>query len=271
MMSSKRIRRVFFSAILSLLLSGCHSASFAADITVRLSNIQLSGEIVPGDAERMAVALSQSKFDLRQLTVNSMGGNVREALRIAGLVRGTHLEVIVEKNGFCVSSCFFIFLGGYFRLAGWASSDGELPPPNKRREFFGLVGIHRPYLKSNDGGSQAFESQEQIIRTIRQHLARINVPQYLVDEMMAHPSNDVYWLRLRDLEALGAYDAEIEEALIARCGYRRSGVKVDENWTIEKMEQLNKCSTKFWEKVFLPIQRELIGDLKSGQRPWVLK
>ena len=263
--------RLFVAGALLLFMGACSLPCLAADIQVKYSEVYLDGEIRPGDAERLAVALSQARFDVSQLTVNSMGGDVRESLRIAGLVRGTQLEVKVAKGGFCVSSCFFIFLDGFSRLAGWARADGTLPSIEQRKEFFGLVGIHRPYLKSTDGGSQAIESQEQIMKIIRSHLTLKGVPQYLIDEMMTHPSNDVYWLRMRDLEALGPYDAGVEEGLIAKCCHKRAGAMVHQNWPIEKMERVSRCSTEYWEQAFLPLQKKFIAELKSGQRPWSRK
>jgi hypothetical protein len=105
--------RLFFAGALSLFMGACSLPCQAADIQIKYSDVYIDGEIRPGDAERLAVALSQARFDVSQLTVNSMGGDVREALRIAGLVRGTKLEVKVAKGGFCVSSCFFIFWTGF--------------------------------------------------------------------------------------------------------------------------------------------------------------
>jgi hypothetical protein len=255
----------------------CGSVSFilslpcqAAEIHFEKSKLYLNGEIHQGDAEKMVSAFSQAPL-LSQLIVNSVGGDMREALKVAKLVSGSRIGVVVEKGGYCVSACFFIFLDGYWRTAGWAQADGTLESTERRKRFFGAVGIHRPYLKSTDGGLQAIQTQENLMRIVRSHLVSKSTPQYLIDEMMGRPSNDIYWLKARDLEALGEYDPWIEEALIAKCGYKRVSATVDENWSVDKLESLNRCAVEYWDREFLPQQRKFLNDLKTGWRPWVKK
>ena len=253
-----------FSFVASFSISPCR----AADIYADKSKLYLNGEIRAGDAERMALALSKMPR-ASYLTVNSPGGDIREALRLAQLVRRSRIGVLVSKGGYCVSACFFIYLEGYWRIAYSAQEDGTLLPFEKRQKRFGMVGIHRPYLKSTDGGVKSIQSQDDLMRAARSHLILKSIPQYLIDEMMGRPSNDIYWLKERDLEALGEHDPGVEEALIAKCGYKRTGAMVDENWSTEKRDLLTHCSLDYWDQEFLPSQQKFLNDLENGRRPWI--
>lgn len=243
-------------------------AAKAADVYVEKRNVILSGEIRQGDAERMASLIAQEKGILR-LIVNSPGGDLMEAMRLVDLVKGMHMGVSVAKGGYCVSACFFVFLEGYRRVLSPANEDGTLPPQAKREKRSGVVGIHRPYLKSPNG-DVATTKQEEIMRKVRGYLTSKAVPQHLVDEMMARPSNDIYWLNQRDSELIGEYGPGDEEALIAKCGYKRFGLMYTEweSWSEERKEKLDECTFDFWAEQYLPLQRQFKAKLRTGWRPW---
>lgn len=266
----KAFKKMFFVTLFWIGIAICFKSALAADITANRGTVDINGDIRAGDAERLAVIISKLE-NVGTITVSSSGGDVREALRIAAIVNELRVGVMVNKGSFCISACFFIFLEGYPRSAYSAEADGSLPSAERRQKRIGIVGIHRPYLKSTDGGSQALESQQQIMKIVRSHLASKAVPQYLVDEMMAHPSNDIYWLKERDLEALGEYEAGVEEALISKCSYKRHRAIFEERWTKEKKERMYECSTDYWEQKALPLQKIFISRLKSGHRPWGAK
>jgi len=242
-------------------------ATLAADVYVEKHNLNLSGEIRSGDAERMASLIAQEK-GIGKFYVNSLGGDFLEAMRMADLVRGLHVAVQVAKGGSCVSACFFPFLEGYERTAFWANEDGMLPPQAKREQFIGVVGIHRPYLKSPTGDVASTQRQEDMMRKVRSYLMSKTLPQHLIDEMMARPSNDIYWLRERDLELVGQYSPGVEEALVSKCGYKRFNQSFNENWSKERRDELDNCTFDYWEEHFFPLQRQFIAKLHTGWRPW---
>ncbi len=109
------------------------------------------------------------------------------------------------------------------------------------------------------------------MRRFRSHLASKQVPQHLVDEMMARPSNDIYWLRDRDLELIGPYSAGDEEALIARCGYKRAGKIVDEEWSEARHNKLTDCGIEYWDEQYFEPQINFVLKLAGGWRPWSTK
>lgn len=236
----------------------------AADIFSDKWKLYLNGEIHQGDSEQLASILSKTKR-ARSLTVNTLGGDVREALRIAELVRGSRIDVQVAKSGRCVSACFFIYLEGYSRNASWANADGTLPSSIRSA---GPIGIHRPYLNSVTSNLESAQNQEIVMKNVRSYLATKLVPQYLVDEMMARPSNDIYWLTERDVVTLGEYDPGVEEVLIAKCGYKRTNAMFEENWSKERISRMYNCSFDYWDEHLSPLQLVYLSRLKSGWRPW---
>ena len=247
------------------------SKAHAADIYIEASTVNLIGDIRAGDAERLASLIASEKKGVLRLKVNSNGGDLQEAMRIKDLVNELHINVNIAKGGYCISACFFIFLEGYQRRASSARDDGTLFPKELRDRISGVVGIHRPYLKSPTGDVMGTKKQQDLMRNVRDYLGTKVVPQHLIDEMMARPSNDVYWLNERDLNLLGELSPGDEEALIARCGYKRVYVRISENWNNDKENLLTDCMFEYYMEQYYPIQRQFIMRLRTGWRPWLKK
>lgn len=222
----------------------------------------LSGEIRPGDAE--IIALTLEKNTIVALKLNSMGGDVMEAMKIAQLIKGTHLMTSVTPGGFCASSCFFLFLAGESRDAASANDDGTLP--QKLHARTGYVGIHRPYLKTPSGEG----NQKDAMQQVKKYLVSEGVSQHLIDEMMSRPSNDIYWLPERDIDNL-EINAGLEEALIAKCGFKRAPKRMSERWAKEQGDRLLECTTGYYREITLPESQQFLAKLRTGWRPWKKK
>jgi hypothetical protein len=97
------------------------------------------------------------------------------------------------------------------------------------------------------------------------------VPQYLIDEMMGRPSNDIYWLGERDLNLLNEFSAGDEEALISKCGYIRPDVRQAQRWSSEKWNKLWDCEFDYWDEQYRPLQVQYLAKLRTGWRPWSAK
>src|SRR3954452_4379166 len=83
----------------------------AVTITPTVGGIKLSGEIVKGDAGRLAKAITGDKV----VVLNSPGGLVEESLRMTALIRQSGAVTLVKEMG--ASACFNLFLGGVGRVA----------------------------------------------------------------------------------------------------------------------------------------------------------
>lgn len=242
------MRLFYVLSVIVVFITGITGPANAADISYPKHGFMLlSGEIRPGDAEEVASNLGKNTTVL--LLLNSMGGNVAEAMKIALLIKGARLMTMVDSGGFCASSCFFLYLAGYSRSAATANEDGTLP--KRRYAKMGYVGIHRPYLKAPSGDQVSIRKQEEVMRKVRSYLVSEAVPQHLIDEMMSRPSNDIYWLSERDQEFIGDYNAGIEETLISKCGFKRIGKR--EGWTDEQEDRLGDCVADYYDENTLPL------------------
>ncbi len=252
---------------------GFSPSTRAADVYIEKNTLYLTGEIRQGDAERLASLMPQLEA-VKHLMINSLGGDLAEAMRLAELVKNAHIDVRVGQGGYCVSACFFVFLEGYYRSATSANDDGTLMPQAKRERRAGVVGIHRPYLKPKNGDIASPKKQEELMHQVRAYLVSKSVAQHLIDEMMARPSNEIYWLRERDLELIGEYNHDVEEALISKCGYKRLSVRAelmvraDESWSVERNERMEICAFDYWSEQYLQQQMIFIFKLSTGWRPW---
>ena len=259
--------KFLFFLLAYITLSFFYTSAWAAEIQIeRRMNVIFRGEIKPGDAEQFASLVGDRPL-INKLSIDSPGGDLVEAMRIAELVKKLHITVEVAVDGHCVSACFFIFLEGHSRVFSSANADGTLPTKkyvNRR----GYVGIHRPYLKSPQGDVASTKLQEAVMRKIKNHLEGKMISQSLIEEMMSRPSNDIYWLTARDSEKIGEYNPGDEEALISKCGYKRFNQTYNENWSDQKYMQLERCAFEYWEKNYSDEHIFILSKLSRGWRPW---
>lgn len=238
-----------FLLVISILFSG---AVYSAEITSDgKTTIKLSGEIKKGDYEQLLLAFMRMNVT-RTLRINSNGGDLEVALHIAEFIKDNHIGVVAEKAGYCASSCFFIFIAGFDRLAAPAGDDGKIRSQSEKR--LGYIGIHRPYY----GGTATSKKQEAMMNNVKIILAYNRIPNYLIDIMMGRPSNDIYWLSERDLDMIGENNPGDEEVLIKKCGYRRFSILLDSGLSkdqmAEEMDRVSTCSTQYWIDNYYPIQ-----------------
>jgi hypothetical protein len=76
--------------------------------------LNISGEIT---AAMSVEVLALMPDDIRVVSLNSIGGNVRDALAIARWVRANNIRSHVAAGAECSSSCTIIFQGGVVRSA----------------------------------------------------------------------------------------------------------------------------------------------------------
>lgn len=226
----------------TLLAGVCHAAQFQVlcdspgEIGAQGCTIKLSGEIKAGDADRLLSQLRQplpEGWQYLTLLLHSPGGDVREALLVAQLVKQALLRTStfrLNKVGVggpedphflntCVSACFLVWVAGTERAAYNTRAPGS-------GRHVGL-GLHRPYLSSGsiDGKSPAEVARihQDMTNTVRDYLRREQIPDSYVQKMLEHSSREVYWLadtggNMGNFD-LDGHAAWWDELLIARCGY----------------------------------------------------
>ncbi|MCQ0971099.1 hypothetical protein MLD63_11760 [Paracoccus sp. TK19116] len=97
------------------------------------NQITISGQIAVGDADRFAAWLEETRPAAREISLDSSGGSVADALAIGRTIRGAGYDTIVEDGSVCLSACPYLLAGGVTRRA----SEGA------------TVGVHQHYFGKN--------------------------------------------------------------------------------------------------------------------------
>lgn len=264
--------RKLINITIALVVFFISSSCMALDISISKHELSLSGEIIAGDAERVAKAMYSN--DITSLVVNIPGGDVSEALKIASLVKGSLIRLrVAGKGGYCASACFFLYIAAEDRTAHSAKDNGQLRP-NWQSNAVGAVGVHRPYVKfTGQNANKTIETEEQVVRESEAYLKAQRVPQHLIDEMLSRPSNAIYWLNSKDIQTIGQYNPGYEEALVSKCGYISTQRLLHEiNWSESQindyLEKFISCERDFWWGERYPLTLQFYSKLKTGWRPW---
>jgi len=183
--------------IIPLLFS---SSIFAAIVTLHesgkgctLSGAFIEGDIEAGDLKKFQNVISTLKNKYGEnncknsstiIRINSRGGNVDEALLIGREIRKNSFGVLVLEKSQCLSSCVFILASGLNKMV------------------MGTVGIHRPYFTYIQEGKTADEirsMRDSLTQRIKSFLNYVDVPESLLEEMLAYPPEKLKVLSEQDL------------------------------------------------------------------------
>jgi hypothetical protein len=112
-------------SFLLLLTSVAHAMTFREQWTAdnKLLTIHFEGKIVDGDYDRLLAYLARNDRDRLSaaksvVSLNSPGGAVLEAMKIARVMRDAKQAVAVESRNECISACFMLFAAGTARAVG---------------------------------------------------------------------------------------------------------------------------------------------------------
>jgi len=190
--------------------------------------ILMEGEIREGDAARFVSFLKANRQvvvdQMLSIVPNSPGGSIVEATKLASVIESGMLGVWLppplsypdrSKQARCASSCFMLVVGASSRvLANQA------------------VGLHRPYFERSvyDSAStaQVVNAHERLLQEMRSWLHSRGVPSQLIEKMMLHSSQEIYWMNDEDVDALGRVRPAVEELMIANCSFDKTLL---ERWT----------------------------------------
>lgn len=172
--------------------------------------LKLTGEIRPGDSKKLLNIVRNQPVEFMRassISLNSPGGSVTEALKVADLIEKSGLMATVESGDTCASACFLLFVSAQFR---WRASDAT-------------VLIHRPYLANTRTDVAGYNSdlklQQQFVAEMRHFLEERAIPSMLIDMMMNFPSNDAHDLTVSEMhEHVRHLSPTLEELTIKRCG-----------------------------------------------------
>lgn len=171
-------------------------------------HIELRGEIVEGDANRLEELIPEVKartnsfysIDLPRvrLYLESDGGNLIEAMKIGRLVRSEMIETVIDVDKSCSSACVFVFAAGVERTMLYGAE----------------LGLHRPYFpKELFAGLDYNESQElyqKISDKASEYLNEMGASESLFSRMLSISSKSVRFIdedEARDFGIAGDYPA----------------------------------------------------------------
>ena len=274
------MKRILKANICSLILAlfatsmSC-SYSLASDIQLRQtvsetgfkSNSAIfDGQIQRGDAKKV-VSFYIKNPTLSKLYLNSPCGDVQEAIAIGEIIKTLRLWTEVETKGKCASACFFIWMNG-----AWREAQG----PDSMYGDAGWIGLHRPFLTNQSNSEASLAAQNYSVRSVSAYLESKLIPRRYIDYMIERPSNDIYWLKAKDILDIGISPPDIEELYIAKCheSFRRidhqfaEAMKAQDGTGNEirlKLESLAECTKALDNKA----REEAIIKLRNGWLPKV--
>jgi hypothetical protein len=146
--------------------------------------ISARGPIIPGDYERFGGFLRTipDTESIKGMSLDSPGGNIFEAEKIAMLVRRFDLSVVVTVGSECASACFLIFAAAPRRFMG---ADA-------------LIGIHSVSEHGEDTfGAMAFTT------VMAREAAEFGVPAAIIGKLVATPPGRTTWLTPAELASMG--------------------------------------------------------------------
>jgi len=86
--------------------------------------LSLTGSIDPGSFERVEAEITARGEYVKQVSLNSPGGSVNDAVKIGALMVVGEYTTVVAPGALCASSCPLILAGGRARLASRQSAIG---------------------------------------------------------------------------------------------------------------------------------------------------
>lgn len=172
--------------------------------------LKLTGEIRPGDSKKLLSIVRNQPVEFMRassIRLDSPGGSVTEALKLADLIEKSGLMATVESGDTCASACFLLFVSSQFR---WRANDAT-------------VLIHRPYLANTRTDVAGYNSDlkfhQQSVAEMRNFLEERAIPSMLIDMMMNYPSNDAHELTVPEMHKYVRHlSPTLEELTIKRCG-----------------------------------------------------
>jgi hypothetical protein len=192
------------AALLSLFIC---APTFAANLYYSgespFSELHIKGEIKKGDYNKMIKIINRQRDVPYQLSVDSPGGNVMEALKIGSFARKYLLRFESQK---CNSACVFILLGSLF----------------KSENKVGTVGLHRPKFNrdyfSKLNAQEATRKYGTLRAIVENYMLTMGASEQLVNKMFSVPSGSMAYLPKSQVYNMMHSPEGYAEWIISKCG-----------------------------------------------------
>lgn len=153
--------------------------------------LSLTGSIDPGSFERVQAELEARGEYVKQVSLNSPGGSVIDAVKIGALMVAGEYTTSVAHGALCASSCPLIFAGGKQRLASRQSA----------------IGVHQVYAVANAGDlpaglagvGTAMSEAQRTTAVITRYLNTTGVDPAMWLHALETPPSQLYYLSSEEL------------------------------------------------------------------------
>jgi len=155
--------------------------------TVKVSRggraIELDGSITSGTAKNLQHALEAAP-NAHEVTLNSHGGRIIEALAMVDLIKGRHLDTRVVED--CESACTLLFLAGGQRSAS----------------SLARIGFHQP-----DFPGLSETERQDLIQSNREDYRAAGIDATFIDRIMATPPAQMWYPTGQEMTDAGVLNA----------------------------------------------------------------
>lgn len=165
-------------------LANSETVSAATINLVGTDSVELIGQIMLGDGERLAAAIQERRHSgdsTPNVFLNSPGGNLSAGIAAADAISMAAANTIVGENETCASACFLLFLAG-----------------KQKATFPGArVGVH----SASAWGNETDFSLATSARLARVYEA-LGAPPAVIAKSVTTVPGEIYWLTEDDLRAM---------------------------------------------------------------------
>lgn len=147
--------------------------------------ILMIGTIISGDDNRLAAAVTTAKLEhqdhrLRAVALDSPGGQIAEAMKIVGRIRGMGLVTVVPDGATCASACALVFAAGTIKVVS----------PTAKLGVHGAANMH---------GEQDVQASAATT-FLAQVFGRLGAPASVIGRMVVTPPANMTWLSQQEVE-----------------------------------------------------------------------
>lgn len=168
--------------------------------------ITMSGEIRPGDAERVAQRLGALQFgpgSVAHVVLNSPGGSLVDGMEIGRIVASLPTTVTTDvgagetRAADCASACVFIFMGGHYRSLRQGSR----------------LGVHQFYPTDDNGmtGAEGVSVGQVLSAEIVDYMTEMRVNPTFFNLMTQPMPEEILWVSAEDLDRYGVTTGAIRD------------------------------------------------------------
>lgn len=222
--------------------------------------LYLNGEIKKQDYTKLLVAIAARGEFPDRVSINSIGGDVMEAMRIGRLLRNGLVETLAV--GTCNSACLFVLVGGTVRNA------------------ISTIGVHRPKFNeeyfSGLSANEARKKYKELQKLTKDYLVEMDIPENTTELMFKTPSSTMHFIvearpgmEEQFEKTVGQNPPAYEEWIAAKCGRLTQDEKDDiavlfEQWQLKALLKYGSSGTGGWREKDLKKVEATISQMSPG-------